>query len=157
MSEDLPSLDSRVRLDGARVMLDWRPSNMAAQNGLAARMRDVLRAAGFPIVLVKPFDHPNLLVADASVLPTSAGVNPSLTVAALALRAADHVGGGRSQSMSPSAAACAPMNSSAYIPARVAATRLLIDRSSMLAVRLNDRRSIIRRRVDRVQGKQFHE
>jgi choline dehydrogenase-like flavoprotein len=121
MSEDLPSPDSRVRLDGSRVMLDWRPSNMSAQNGLVARMREVLRAAGFPIVLVKPFDrrtpshqsgtirmgqdpakaavdphcrafdHPNLFVVDASVLPTSAGVNPSLTIAALALRAADHV------------------------------------------------------------------
>jgi choline dehydrogenase-like flavoprotein len=121
MSEDLPSADSRVRLDGSRVVLDWRRSNMAAQNGLVARMREVLRAAGFPIVLVKPFDrrtpshqcgtirmgddpskaavdphgrafdHSNLFVVDASVLPTSAGVNPSLTVAALALRAAEHV------------------------------------------------------------------
>jgi choline dehydrogenase-like flavoprotein len=121
MSEDLPSPDSRVRLDGSRVVLDWRPSNMSAQNGLIARMREILRAAGFPIVLVKPFDrrtpshqcgtirmgrdpakaavdpfgrafdHSNLFVVDAAVLPTSAGVNPSLTVAALALRAADHV------------------------------------------------------------------
>jgi choline dehydrogenase-like flavoprotein len=121
MSEDLPSPDSRVWLDGSRVMLDWRASNMSAQNGLIARIREVLRAAGFPIVLVKPFDrrtpshqcgtirmgrdpakaavdpecrsfdHPNLFVVDASVLPTSAGVNPSLTVAALALRAAEHV------------------------------------------------------------------
>jgi choline dehydrogenase-like flavoprotein len=121
MSEDLPSPDSRVRLDGSRVVLDWRPSNMSAQNGLIARMREVLRAAGFPIVLVKPFDrrtpshqcgtirmgrdsakaavdpygrafdHPNLFVVDAAVLPTSAGVNPSLTIAALALRAANHV------------------------------------------------------------------
>ena len=36
-------------------------------------------------------DQPNLFVVDASMLPTSAAVNPSLTVAALALRAADHV------------------------------------------------------------------
>jgi choline dehydrogenase-like flavoprotein len=121
MSEDLPSPDSRVRLDGSRVVLDWRASNMAAQNGLVARMREMLKAAGFPIVLVKPFDrrtpshqcgtirmggdparaavdpecrafdHPNLFVVDASVLPTSAAVNPSLTVAALALRAAERV------------------------------------------------------------------
>jgi choline dehydrogenase-like flavoprotein len=121
MSEDLPSPDSRVRYDGSRVVLDWRPSNMAAQNRLIARMREVLRAAGFRIVLVKPFDrrtpshqsgtirmgsdpakaavdphcrafdHPNLFVVDASVLPTSAGVNPSLTIAALALRAAAHI------------------------------------------------------------------
>jgi choline dehydrogenase-like flavoprotein len=121
MSEDLPSPDSRVTLDGGRIVLDWRRSNMAAQNGLVARMREVLRAAGFPLVLVKPFDrrtpshqsgtirmgreparaaldphgrafdHPNLFVVDASALPTSAAVNPALTVAALALRAADHV------------------------------------------------------------------
>lgn len=121
MSEDLPSPESRVRLDGSRVVLDWRRSNMAAQKGLIARMRELLKVAGFPILLVKPFDqrtpshqcgtirmgsdpaaaavnpecrafdHPNLFVVDASVLPTSAAVNPSLTVAALALRAAERV------------------------------------------------------------------
>ncbi len=75
-------------------------------------MKDVFRAAGFPIVLTRPFDrrtpshqcgtvrfgsdpansaldlqcrahdHPNLHVVDASFLPTSAAVNPSLTIAA---------------------------------------------------------------------------
>jgi hypothetical protein len=34
----------------------------------------------------------NLYIVDASVLPTSAAVNPSLTIAALALRAGDHRG-----------------------------------------------------------------
>lgn len=45
--------------------------------------------------VVDPFgrshDHANLFVVDASVLPTSAAVNPALTVAALALRAARHI------------------------------------------------------------------
>ena len=121
MSEDLPSSESRVRLDGTRVVLDWRRSNMTAHNRLVARMRKALREVGFPFVLTKPFDrrtpshqcgtirmgsdplcavvdptcrsfdHPNLFVVDASVLPTSAAANPSLTVAALALRAAEHV------------------------------------------------------------------
>ena len=36
-------------------------------------------------------DHENLLICDASVLPTSAAVNPALTIAALALRAADRL------------------------------------------------------------------
>ncbi len=39
----------------------------------------------------RAFDHANLFVVDASFLPTSAGVNPSLTVAAQALRVADHI------------------------------------------------------------------
>ena len=38
----------------------------------------------------------NLLVVDASALPTSGAVNPSLTVAAVALRAADHLASGSS-------------------------------------------------------------
>lgn len=36
-------------------------------------------------------DHKNLFLVDAAVLPTSAAVNPALTVAALALRTADHL------------------------------------------------------------------
>ena len=36
-------------------------------------------------------DVPNLWVADASVFPTSMGVNPSLTIAANALRVADRI------------------------------------------------------------------
>jgi choline dehydrogenase-like flavoprotein len=36
-------------------------------------------------------DHPNLFVVDASFLPTSAAVNPALTIAAQALRVADHM------------------------------------------------------------------
>jgi len=36
-------------------------------------------------------DHKNLFVVDASFLPTSAAVNPSLTIAAQALRVAAHI------------------------------------------------------------------
>jgi choline dehydrogenase-like flavoprotein len=42
-------------------------------------------------VALKAHDLDNLYVVDASVLPTSAAVNPSLTVAALALRAGAHI------------------------------------------------------------------
>ncbi|MFO1149999.1 MAG: GMC family oxidoreductase [Alsobacter sp.] len=123
MSEDLPHQDSRVRLDGARIVLDWRRTNMKAHEGLVRRMRERFRAAGFPVVLTRPFDkrtpshqcgtvrfgadpatsaldplcrahdHPNLYVVDASFLPTSAAVNPALTIAAQALRVADHLRG----------------------------------------------------------------
>ena len=124
MSEDLPNPESRVTVEGAGIRLDWKRSNWEAHLRLVAAFKERLRAAGYPVILSKPFDrrtpshqcgtvrlgrdparapvdtfgrafdHPNLFVADASLLPTSAAVNPSLTVAALALRAADHVASG---------------------------------------------------------------
>jgi choline dehydrogenase-like flavoprotein len=94
---------------------------MVAHNRLVAKIKATMRAAGFPVVLSRLFDgrvpshqcgtvrigsdpsssaldpecrawdHPNLFVADAACLPTSAAVNPALTVAAMALRAADTI------------------------------------------------------------------
>ncbi|HTD15620.1 MAG TPA: GMC oxidoreductase, partial [Chthoniobacterales bacterium] len=85
----------------------------------------MLRRAGFPIVLTQrmgietnshqcgtarfgtdpaksvldPFcrshDVTNLLVVDSAFFPSSAAVNPALTIAAQALRVADHLLGGR--------------------------------------------------------------
>lgn len=121
MSEDLPDPQSRVTVEGARIVLDWRRSNWEAHEALVAKLKALLRRAGFPLVLSRPFDrhtpshqcgtarmgvdpalsvvdlfcrshdHPNLFVVDASFLPTSAAVNPALTIAAQALRVADHV------------------------------------------------------------------
>ncbi|KMK68448.1 GMC family oxidoreductase [Puniceibacterium sp. IMCC21224] len=118
ISEDLPDPQSRVVLNGGQVQLMWRRSNMDAHRKLVKRTRATMRAAGFPVTLSRLFDgrvpshqcgtlrmgtdaaqsvvdpdcrswdHPNLFVADAGVLPTSAAVNPALTVAALALRTA---------------------------------------------------------------------
>lgn len=121
MNEDLPDPESRIRVDGEKVVLQWKRSNMAAHQKLIDVMKERFRAAGFPIVLTKPFDrrtpshqcgtirfgtdpaeaaldtdcrafdHRNLFVVDASFLPTSAAVNPALTIAAQALRTADHI------------------------------------------------------------------
>ena len=115
-----PESRVRVRGDGA-VVLDWRRTNLAAHKALVAKARRMLRAAGFPIVLTKAFskdtpshqcgtvrfghdpadapldpfckafDHENLYVVDASFFPSSAAVNPALTVAAQALRAGEHI------------------------------------------------------------------
>lgn len=125
MSEDIPSATSRVTTDGARIVLDWRPTNLRAHARLVTRMRRIFRAAGYPLIVTKPFgnrapshqcgtvrmgldpaaapldpdcrsyDHPNLYVVDASFLPSSAAVNPSLTIAAQALRVADRLQPGR--------------------------------------------------------------
>jgi choline dehydrogenase-like flavoprotein len=121
MSEDLPNPESRVTVKGGQIHLDWKRSNWSAHEGLVKAFKERLRAAGYPIVLSKAFDrrtpshqcgtvrmgndpktspldpfcrawdHPNLFVVDASFLPTSAAVNPSLTIAAQALRVADHI------------------------------------------------------------------
>ena len=121
MSEDLPNPDSRVTLKNGRIKLDWQRSNWEAHVQLVKELKAVLRRIGFPIVLSKAFDrrtpshqcgtarmgndpaasvvdsycrshdHSNLFIVDASVLPTSAAVNPALTIAALALRAGRHI------------------------------------------------------------------
>jgi choline dehydrogenase-like flavoprotein len=121
MSEDLPNPESRVTVDGGQIRLDWKRSNWTTHEMLVEAFKERLRSSGYPIVLSRPFDrrtpshqcgtvrlglepatspldpfcrawdHPNLFVVDASFLPTSAAVNPSLTIAAQALRVADHI------------------------------------------------------------------
>ncbi|MBL9073471.1 GMC family oxidoreductase [Tabrizicola sp.] len=121
MSEDLPDPNSRVLWKNGEVVLDWRKTNTRAHDLLVKRLKQAMRRAGWPITLARGFpkskpshqcgtnrmganpatsvvdvnlkthDLDNLYICDASVLPTSAGVNPSLTIAALALRAGDHI------------------------------------------------------------------
>ncbi len=121
MSEDLPNPESRVTLQQGQIKLDWKRSNWRAHLALVAKLKKTLRKAGYPITLSRAFDrrtpshqcgtarmgldrhssvvtplcqahdHPNLFITDASVLPTSAAVNPALTIAALALRCAEHI------------------------------------------------------------------
>ncbi|MDQ0440336.1 choline dehydrogenase-like flavoprotein [Kaistia dalseonensis] len=121
MNEDLPDPESRILVDGERVIMQWQRSNMEAHRKLIRVMKERFHAAGFPLVLTHHFDgrtpshqcgtvrfgtdpresaldifcrahdHKNLFVVDASFLPTSAAVNPALTIAAQALRTADHM------------------------------------------------------------------
>ena len=122
MSEDLPSPDNRVTLDGeGRIRLQWEGLNAEAHRELVAVTRRLLRKVGswyvLPISLgvvntthqcgtavfgtdpetsvldtwCRSHDIDNLFVIDASFFPSSASVNPALTIAAQALRAADHI------------------------------------------------------------------
>lgn len=121
MSEDIPNPDSRVSLHDGQIVLDWKRSNWAAHLALVAKLKRVLRRAGFPLVLSRAFDrrapshqcgtarmghdpaqnvldpycrahdHGNLFVMDASFMPSSAAVNPALTIAAQALRVGAHI------------------------------------------------------------------
>jgi len=110
----------RVDAQG-RVHLHYRPNNLAAHRMLVAETRRILKRLGFWIVVkhshgarntthqcgtlvfgtnpresvldsyCRTHDIGNLFVVDASFFPSSAAVNPGLTIAAQALRAADHI------------------------------------------------------------------
>ena len=122
MSEDLPQPENRVMLtsDG-RIQVHWKPNNRVAHEQLIEAASDMLRRAGFPLILVQrmgidtnshqcgtlrfgsdpatsvldPYcrSHtvPNLLVVDSSFFPSSAAMNPALTIAAQALRVAQQL------------------------------------------------------------------
>jgi choline dehydrogenase-like flavoprotein len=109
-----------VEPDG-RIRLRYRPSNVEAHRALVNRTKRILRKLGlwFPFAVslgtgntthqcgtavfgtdprtsvLDPYcrshDVRNLFVVDASFFPSSAAVNPGLTIVAQALRAADHI------------------------------------------------------------------
>jgi len=121
MTEDLPLPENRVTVEGERVRLHYRPSNLRAHAELRVILRELLRDWGFRWInpqsfgvtntthqcgtmvfgtdprtsVLDPFcrthDVKNLFVVDASFFPSSAAVNPGLTIAAQALRVADHI------------------------------------------------------------------
>jgi choline dehydrogenase-like flavoprotein len=122
MSEDLPDAANRVTIGGAgEIRIHWRPNNLAAHVRLVRAAREMMRAAGYPIVLTRrmgietnshqcgtlrcgtdpetsvldPFckthDLDNLYVVDSSFFPSSSACNPALTIAAQALRVADYL------------------------------------------------------------------
>jgi choline dehydrogenase-like flavoprotein len=109
-----------VEKDG-RIRLNYRPNNLRAHGKLVKEMARLLRSLGFWATVkhshgarntthqcgtmvfgddprtsvLDPYcrthDVRNLFVVDASFFPSSAAVNPALTIAAQALRVADHI------------------------------------------------------------------
>ncbi len=101
-----------------RIHLHWRPTNVGAHHELVRRLSCALRRAGYPFIFTQQLgveatshqcgtarmgedpatsvvdpscrshDLENLWIVDASVFPSSAAVNPALTIAATALRVA---------------------------------------------------------------------
>jgi len=108
-------------LPGGGAKVDFHPADAAAHDRFVRHVRTLLRRIGFPLVLRHGFgitapshqcgtvrmgtdpvtsaldplcrahDHPNLYVVDAGFFPSSAALNPALTVAAQALRVGDHL------------------------------------------------------------------
>ena len=121
MSEDLPDPANRVTLSGDRIRVHWQPNNLIAHRQLIAAAHTMLRRAGYPIVLTQTMgietnshqcgtlragldpaasvldpncrSHQisNLYVVDSGFFPSSAAVNPALTIAAQALRVARQI------------------------------------------------------------------
>ncbi len=109
-----------VERDG-RIRLHYRPNNVAAHRALVSETKKILRKLGFWMVVThshkskntthqcgtlvfgtdpkqsvldtncKTHDVDNLYVVDASFFPSSAAVNPGLTIVAQAIRVADHI------------------------------------------------------------------
>jgi choline dehydrogenase-like flavoprotein len=103
------------------IRLLYQPNNLRAHEQLVAEARRMLRKLGFWIVMThshkakntthqcgtmvfgtnpkesvldtycRTHDIDNLFVVDASFFPSSAAVNPGLTIVAQALRVADHI------------------------------------------------------------------
>ena len=121
MSEDLPDPENRVILQGDTIRLHYTENNMAGHKRLTNRAVGLMKKIGFPLNVAKhmgglsvshqcgtvrfgndpakaalnefcrSFDHDNLFVVDSSFFPSSAAVNPALTIAAQAIRVADHM------------------------------------------------------------------
>ena len=123
MTEDLPNPLNRIERDGPSVKIRYEPNNTTAHRKLLKQWASVMRRIGRPIAFsraggktstshqcgtvrfgrtpdeaaldpfCRSFDHANLFVMDGSFFPSSAALNPALTIAAQALRVADHIAG----------------------------------------------------------------
>ncbi|WP_131810335.1 GMC oxidoreductase, partial [Mycolicibacterium mucogenicum] len=120
-TEDLPRLDNRVTVDQDDIFIRWRPNNVEPHRELVRRVTKAVRRSGYPIVLTqrmgietnshmcgtavagsdpsksvlnpqcRSHDVDNLWIIDGSFFPSSAALNPALTIAANALRVAPHI------------------------------------------------------------------
>jgi choline dehydrogenase-like flavoprotein len=118
MGEDLPSAENRVSVDGGRITTARVALGGRAHQRLLRQAKSLLRAAGYDAFLTQQFDismnshqcgtvvagtdpttsvldpwcrsHDvqNLWVVDGGFFPSSAAMNPALTIAAQALRVA---------------------------------------------------------------------
>jgi choline dehydrogenase-like flavoprotein len=121
MSEDLPRVENRVTVGADdRIRLHYHQNNVRSHGSLVKETQRILRRLGFFTLkhslgtrntthqcgtlcfgtdprrsVLDPFcrahDVENLFVVDASFFPSSAAVNPGLTIVAQALRVADHI------------------------------------------------------------------
>jgi choline dehydrogenase-like flavoprotein len=120
-TEDLPRRSNGIRLVDGRIHVWWEPNNVEPHKELVRRITKAVRRAGYPIIFTermgietnshqcgtavagrdpltsvlnaecRTHDVDNLWIVDASFFPSSAALNPALTIAANALRVADTI------------------------------------------------------------------
>lgn len=128
-TEDLPRRENGVRLVDGQINVWWTPTNLGAHRELVRRITRAVRRAGYPVVFTqrmgietnshqcgtavagldrrtsvlnkdcRAHDVENLWIVDSSFFPSSAALNPALTIAANSLRVADTILGDERRSL----------------------------------------------------------
>jgi choline dehydrogenase-like flavoprotein len=118
-TEDLPRTTNGISVANGKIQVWWEPNNLAPHKELVRRVSRAVRKAGYPMIFTermgietnshqcgtavaghdpktsvltpdcRAHDLDNLWVVDGSFFPSSAALNPALTIAANALRVAD--------------------------------------------------------------------
>lgn len=120
-TEDLPRRENGVTVVDGKIHVWWEPNNLAPHKELVRRVSKAVRKAGYPVIFTermgietnshqcgtavaghdpgssvltpdcRTHDLDNLWIVDSSFFPSSAALNPALTIAANALRVADKI------------------------------------------------------------------
>ncbi|WP_051532965.1 GMC oxidoreductase [Arthrobacter sp. 9MFCol3.1] len=118
-TEDLPRTTNGISVVNGKIQVWWEPNNLDPHKELVRRVKKAVRRAGYPVIFrermgietnshqcgtavaghdpktsvlnpdCRAHDLDNLWVVDGSFFPSSAALNPALTIAANALRVAD--------------------------------------------------------------------
>ncbi|MBP1136641.1 choline dehydrogenase-like flavoprotein [Arthrobacter sp. PvP023] len=133
-TEDLPRQSNGVSVVNGKIHVWWEPNNLEPHKELVRRISRTVRRAGYPVIFTermgietnshqcgtavaghdpgtsvltpdcRAHDLNNLWVVDGSFFPSSAALNPALTIAANALRVADAIlAGGKTPAQAHSA------------------------------------------------------
>ena len=120
-TEDLPRRSNGVSVVNGKIHVWWEPNNLEPHKELVRRISRAVRKAGYPVIFTermgietnshqcgtavaghdrsnsvlnpecRAHDLDNLWIVDGSFFPSSAALNPALTIAANALRVADTI------------------------------------------------------------------
>ncbi|MBT2522535.1 GMC oxidoreductase [Arthrobacter sp. ISL-28] len=120
-TEDLPRRDNGISVIDGKIHVWWEPNNLGPHQELVRRVSKAVRKAGYPVIFsermgietnshqcgtavagkdprtsvltpdCRAHDLDNLWIVDSSFFPSSAALNPALTIAANALRVADTI------------------------------------------------------------------